>query len=297
VYINHIDTLVFQYNYTINAIAQGHELKSRAHFNLIRYNFIGNLSTNDSRNIDLPNGGTAILVGNVIEQSEASVNSNIVGYGLEGLTNTGPHNLWIVNNTFVNRKSKGSFVQVNDLTDTLLMKNNILVGKKTGGLLIGTPSHLDSSHNVISDDIVTAGFVNAGLTNYHLTNASICVNRGTDNLPIVRYNLTPKQEYTDTASAVERKRFGRIDIGAYEFKGNANVPVFTETAIAIYPNPVVGSLLYYNAFETTPFHLVSLEGKTVYTGLFEAGRCQLTGIPNGLYVIVIGNSRKLLLVE
>ena len=112
VYINHIDTLVFQYNYTVNAIAEGHELKSRAHFNLIRYNFIGNLSSNDSRNIDLPNGGTTILVGNVIEQNESSVNSNLVGYGLEGLTNKAPHNLWVVNNTFVNRKSKGSFVQV-----------------------------------------------------------------------------------------------------------------------------------------------------------------------------------------
>jgi hypothetical protein len=35
IYVNHIDSLIFQFNYTYDAVAQGHELKSRADNNFI----------------------------------------------------------------------------------------------------------------------------------------------------------------------------------------------------------------------------------------------------------------------
>ncbi|MFT5723278.1 MAG: hypothetical protein ACI9JN_000387 [Bacteroidia bacterium] len=295
VYINHIDTLVFQYNYTINAIAEGHELKSRAHFNLIRYNYIGNLSSNDSRNIDLPNGGTTILVGNVIEQSNNSVNSNLVGYGLEGLTNTAPHNLWVVNNTFVNRKDKGSFVQVAGNTDTLYLKNNILVGRKTGGLLIGSPAHLDSGNNVISDQIGAAGFENSTLKDYHLTNNSICVNQGTLALPrIGSYALKPFKEYDDTASFMDRKIVGSLDIGAYEFDGKASTNLISVNKLSVYPNPVTNNMLFINRVRNTPFEIVTIEGKSLYSGTFVNGIAQITGVSSGVYLLVVGDSKQLL---
>lgn len=148
IYINKIDTLIFRYNYSVNAIAQGHELKSRARTNIILYNYIGNQTTEDSRTIDLPNGGLVLLAGNIIEQGPNSANSNLFGYGLEGLSNPGPHNVWVANNTFVNKKTTGSFIHVATGTDTLLVKNNILVGAKTGGLINGIPGHLDSSNKL-----------------------------------------------------------------------------------------------------------------------------------------------------
>lgn len=297
VYINHIDTLVFQYNYTVNAIAEGHELKSRAHFNLIRYNFIGNLSSNDSRNIDLPNGGTTILVGNVIEQNESSVNSNLVGYGLEGLTNKAPHNLWVVNNTFVNRKSKGSFVQVHGSTDTLFVKNNIMVGRKTGGLFIGTPAVLDSGFNVISDDLNAAGFSNVAGNDYHLTSTSVCVNRGTRDLPMPGYLLLPTKEYTDTADFAERKTFGLLDIGAYEYEGSANTLGLSMNQFLVFPNPVQGRVLHCNENLTTFFTIQTLEGKQLFQGSFVKGKSSLGDIPSGLYVLLVGDSRQLLVVQ
>ena len=65
VYIGHIDTFIFRYNYSKDAIAEGHELKSRAKYNIILYNRISNENTVDSRTIDLPNGGTSIIMGNI----------------------------------------------------------------------------------------------------------------------------------------------------------------------------------------------------------------------------------------
>jgi hypothetical protein len=297
VYINHIDTLIFQYNYTAEAAAQGHELKSRAHFNLIRYNYIGNDSSSDSRNIDLPNGGTTILVGNIIEQGEASVNSNMVGFGLEGLSNPGPHNLWIANNTFVNKKSKGSFVQVHNMTDTLFLKNNIMVGRKSGGLLIGSPGYLDSAHNIIDDNVNAAGFESAVLKNYQLKSSSRCINIGTSNLPIVGYNLLPQKEYAQTASFVNRGKFGQLDIGAYEFNGSASMSNPTDEGYSVYPNPICNGVLYYSSKTPSPFTLLSYDGKLVKTGQFIQGKSVFNNVPAGCYILVIGNMRQLLLVE
>ena len=99
-YINNIDTLIFQYNYSHHCNI-GHELKSRAHVNFILYNRLSNEVTgNASREIDLPNGGTAYLIGNSIEQGANSTNSGIIGYGLEGLTNPNPQEFYLINNWY-----------------------------------------------------------------------------------------------------------------------------------------------------------------------------------------------------
>ncbi len=178
VYIGKIDTLVFRYNYSVNAIAEGHELKSRARNNIILYNYIGNLNTVDSRTVDLPNGGTAILTGNILEQGPASANSNIFGYGLEGLTNPPPHNVWMTHNTFVNKKSTGNFIQLAAGTVTVFLQNNILAGAKTSGLISGTAMHLDSAHNLVRDAVAAAGFIDAVHFDYRLQAGSPAVDHG-----------------------------------------------------------------------------------------------------------------------
>jgi hypothetical protein len=111
-YINNIDSLIFRYSYSHHAIV-GHELKSRARVNVIEYNRFSNEADGAaSREIDLPNGGTTYLIGNVIQQGPQGENSNLVGFGMEGLNNPGPHELYVVNNTLVNEKSVGSFFQM-----------------------------------------------------------------------------------------------------------------------------------------------------------------------------------------
>ncbi|MBK6838286.1 MAG: hypothetical protein IPG90_08405 [Bacteroidetes bacterium] len=42
-----------------------------------------------------------------------------------------------MNNTFVNKKTTGSFIDIASGTNKLFLKNNILAGAKTGGLIPG----------------------------------------------------------------------------------------------------------------------------------------------------------------
>lgn len=218
IYINHIDTFVFRFNFTYDARSEGHELKSRANFNYIAYNRISNINSTNSRNIDLPNGGTAIIIGNIIEQGENSANTNLIGFGLEGLRNPPPHNLYIFNNTIVNWKSRGSFVQVSNI-DSLFLWNNIMVGAKTGGLIEGSYKFLDSATNFINNNIFSPLFEDVQQRKYRLSQISPLIDAGT--IPNIQeindYALIPEYEYIDTTKSKARIIQNRIDIGAYEF--------------------------------------------------------------------------------
>ncbi|NNF01789.1 MAG: T9SS type A sorting domain-containing protein [Bacteroidia bacterium] len=244
IYINHIDTFVFRYNYSEDAIAEGHELKSRADNNFILYNRISNHFSDDSRTIDLPNGGIAVIVGNIIEQGQSSVNSNILGFGLEGLTNPFPHILFCTNNTFVNKKSTGSFIQVAFGTDTLFLKNNIMVGAKTGGLIVGAFAAIDSSNNFVNDNVGSAGFVNANMFQYQLNSGSPAVNNGVNiNRDVFGYSLDPVYTYKDSSDKAIRPINGVIDIGAYEnLLTNTDNPSNTSFQIFLSPNPASETL-------------------------------------------------------
>ena len=64
---------------------EGHLVKSRARENLLLYNMIGDGADGQaSYEIDLPNGGRATLLGNVISQSPGSQHPVLVSYGSEG---------------------------------------------------------------------------------------------------------------------------------------------------------------------------------------------------------------------
>ena len=79
----------------------GHLIKSRARETDIRYNLIFDGPTGmASYAVDLPNGGQATLIGNVIGQSAATSNPVLVAYGAEG--NAWPSSsLVLSHNTFI----------------------------------------------------------------------------------------------------------------------------------------------------------------------------------------------------
>src|SRR6478752_264566 len=103
----------------------GHELKSRAARNTVVGNLITDRDATASYSIDLPNGGRSLIAGNVIVQGPRSENSALVSYGAEGLT--GSRRLWVVNNTFVNHRPTGTFVDLATGSRAEL-RNNLLVG-------------------------------------------------------------------------------------------------------------------------------------------------------------------------
>ncbi len=243
VYINNIDTLIFQYNSSINAIAEGHELKSRAKYNYIAYNRIANIDSEDSRTIDLPNGGITILIGNVIEQGPNSANNNIIGFGLEGLSNASPHNLFIINNTIINKKDKGSFIQFpNDGLDSFIFVNNIVCGAVSSGVVLGNANYTFTTNNIENVDITFFNFSNAQNSDYHLNENSPCIDNGYKLQQLsIRENYIPKYEYIDVASCTKRYKDVNIDIGAFESNTTAVINEEPYSFIA-FPNPFSNEL-------------------------------------------------------
>ena len=220
-YIGHCASLTFSYNYTHMAHI-GHELKSRAAINYILYNRLSNETGDASYELSMPNGGFAVVMGNVIEQGPNSQNSVIVDYGSEGTTNPGPLEFYFVNNTVVNDHTTGTFVNAAAGTSLLKAYNNIFVGP--GTKLTGTPTTVDTLKNWRVITVASAGFVNAANYDYHLTAGSQAINAGinagnTSNA----FSLTPVLEYSHPANDTTRNNTGAIDIGAYEFTAATGV--------------------------------------------------------------------------
>jgi hypothetical protein len=171
-YIGNAKSLTFRYNYSHDAVI-GHDLKSRAMFNMIAYNRFSSTppgktgstaSGKPSYEIDLPSAGTSYIIGNVIEQPAINDNPNIVAYGEEGATNPG-QDLYVINNTFLNDFNSGTFLFISGKVSTpALIQNN----------LFGGPGTLTTQSSAIQKDnqrMEKPGFIDrAGLTLRPLVN-------------------------------------------------------------------------------------------------------------------------------
>lgn len=294
-YINNIDTLIFQFNYSHHAFI-GHELKSRAHVNYILYNRFSNEATgNASREIDLPNGGTSYLIGNVIEQGPNSTNSGIIGFGLEGLINPFPQELYMINNTIVNEKQNGIFVDVQPGTDFYKAYNNIFAGG--GNSLNGTANILDTSNNIRVTNIASVGFANATNYDYHLTSGSMAINAGAfsgnSNNGFV---LTPFYEYVHKTDSVNRNIFGIIDAGAYEYFSPSainEISVLKKNFQYWFAN---GSLTCTTSLQSVSIKIFSANGKLVIAKKLLPGisLIDLINYPCGTYLIEVMCEREII---
>lgn len=87
----------------------GNLIKSRARVSRIAYNLIADGPKGEaSYEIDLPNGGQAVVIGNVIAQSANTQNATVVSFGAEG--KAWPDSvLYMVHNTLVNDRLRGAW--------------------------------------------------------------------------------------------------------------------------------------------------------------------------------------------
>lgn len=290
-YIGNMRNFTLRYCYTHHAKI-GHEIKSRAQNNYILYNRITNeTSGTASRNIDLPNGGLAIIIGNIIEQGSNSGNSNMIGYGLEGLSNPAPQNLYLVNNTIVNNKSAGSFVHVQSGTGILKMMNTIFAGP--GTLLNGSPSTLDTATNLVSATTSAIGFVNATAYDYQLISSAKVIGKGSNPGTTGSYALLPVSEYVHNSRKQNRVINGTIDIGAYEYIPASGIidSVTNALALSIFPNPVSSKLyLSIPSMHSGILTLVNTLGQILFSKNIEHGEKEfeisMEGYPAGFYSII-----------
>lgn len=181
----------------------GHELKSRAARNTIVGNRISDRDATASYSIDLPNGGRSLIAGNVIIQGPSSENPALVSYGAEGLSNRS-RVLWVVNNTFVNRRSTGTFIALAQGSRAHL-RNNLLVGP-------GDPTDLAGVHAKANRRVGLKKFVDPATDDFRLRRTSPAIDRGVR----VPKRWRARWEYVHPSRQVRRPIVGRVDLGAYE---------------------------------------------------------------------------------
>jgi hypothetical protein len=163
-YVGHIARLHVTGSYFHHARG-GHLLKSRAKVNIVMYNRL----TDDegghaSYELEFPNGGLALVLGNIIEQSASTENSIIISYGAEGLTGSS-NQLVLVHNTIVDRctfpgaalvvRAKPGDVVVQAINNLLVDSSslNLPAGSVDRGNHTATISQLDANYKPLGKAI------------------------------------------------------------------------------------------------------------------------------------------------
>lgn len=172
IYIGRVRSLTVKFSHLHHAKV-GHNLKSRAMTNQILYNrIIDEADGTASYEVNLPDGGLAYLVGNVIQQGPKTENSTITSYCDEGLKK-GAHEFYFANNSVVNDGPRESrFIRVNSGTRQVTIVNNVFAGH--GKLLEGVGK---LRNNLIVDK---SDFVAPERYDYRLRSGSKAIDKGID---------------------------------------------------------------------------------------------------------------------
>lgn len=216
-YLGNYASFTLRASYTHRAKV-GHLIKSRALVSTIVNNRITDESAGSaSYEVDLPNGGTGLVIGNVIEQGSGTMNPNMLAFGEEGTSGYDTH-LYVINNTFLNNRGSGTFV--NNTTNTPgVLTNNIFWN---GGTVSSQASAVQTS-NFVAPTMGDPMFANVAGYDVHLLSGSPCIDKGTAPGSAGTQSLVPTAQYVHPTSGESRSVAGTaIDIGAYEF---GNMPM------------------------------------------------------------------------
>lgn len=180
----------------------GHLLKSRAAVSHVFYNRLTDEAQGRaSYELEFPNGGVAVVVGNVIEQSALTENVHLVAYGAEGYR--WPANeLHLSHNTLVdNRVRSGVFLRVRPGADRITAVNNLLLG--TDRLERAAAGDYRNNFHASRDD-----FVDAATHDFRLKPAAPAWGKAVDSGMAGSQPLTPTHEY------VHPRGLRQLDVGA-----------------------------------------------------------------------------------
>ncbi len=202
IYIGHIRRFTLRGCYSHHSNI-GHQVKSRAEENRIMYNRLTDESDGrSSYNLDLPNGGDCLVIGNTIQHGRNSSISTNLSFAREGGTNR-VQKLLLIHNTIVNEHPSGVYLKV-DGTPFVQMTNNLCSGIQTELPKLG-----EMRGNMVTQ---TPGFVDAASYDYRLKAGSPARNAGVD----PGKALYPEFQYRHPAGLVRRRHTMTPDIGAFQ---------------------------------------------------------------------------------
>jgi len=213
-----------------------------------------------SRLVDLSNGGIALVMGNLLMQGENAINNNLLGFGLEGLDAELPHQIYVINNTFVNKREASClFVSLAEGTNTANISNNIFAGSTD--VVFGNTTEMEN--NLVDDDIANIGLISEGDYDYHLSPTSSAIDGGVTIESTINFSLTPDQQYEHPTSFSQRSVNGNIiDIGAYEQGEFVSLEEFTKSEVLAYPNPTMGFLnISSEAYQIDKAEIIDVNGR------------------------------------
>lgn len=205
-------SFTFQYNYSHDDLV-GHLLKTRAGVNYILYNRLTGQTGTDSLEVDIPNGGTSYVIGNLIQKGPNAQNAHMLGYLEEGTTSLNPgQDLYVTSNTFVNQYGSGAVFMEIASTTPALAQDNIFYG---GGTL-STQSNTVYSGNYVGDP----SFVDVNNYNYNLSAGSPAINAATsEGVSSEGYSLVPAYQYVHPTCGETRQNAADIGGLAYMNSG------------------------------------------------------------------------------
>ena len=153
-YVGDIAKLTIENSFFHDAVI-GHQIKSRAQETVVLNSRIYDNAGDGSYSIDLPDGGKALIQGNVIQQGVNGDNPTIIAYGEENGAHPGSV-LTIANNIVVNNMGNGALLwddsgtpatvtgtQVFGFTDPLISGTGVTV---SGTTVLPAAPVLDQSH-------------------------------------------------------------------------------------------------------------------------------------------------------
>jgi len=200
IYIGVSGALTLRFSYSHDGRV-GHLVKSRAQHNRIEYNRLTDESGAASYIVDVPNGGTAEIIGNVIDHGASSPNRYMISFGGEGLRHE-DNSLRVVNNTIFNRRLDANVVH-NFADAPAELVNNIVAGAPVG-LLVGAGV---SRSNWMGAD---HGLIDPRHHDYGLRHNAEAIDAGEP------YPIEPTMEYVHPVRGRPRLEVWRIDLGARE---------------------------------------------------------------------------------
>ncbi|MBM4179029.1 MAG: hypothetical protein FJ211_06830 [Ignavibacteria bacterium] len=295
IYINHVKEFIFMFNYSHGTLV-GHECKSRAHANYIAYNRITNENGTGSRNLDLPNGGSSVVIGNIFHKGANAENGNFIGYGLEGMSDTVDNSLYLAHNTFVSQRGAATLVRLDTNTVSYRLVNNVIVGPIV--LIVGLPRGQQVNANYVGT-IESARFQDPTTYNYRPRADSPFRGLAQDPGSAQYYVAGVPHERPLTAllhyihPCEERLRLGTNDAGAYEYE---NITDVTEHAAVgtLHPNPA-SSYVNISSIDK-PVAVYTQHGVCLMHDV-DQSTIDVSTFPAGLYFIVCGSQVQKLIVQ
>ena len=191
----------------------GHNLKSRALFTTIENSyFMDGSSGTASYQVDVPNGGTVFMRGNMLQKGPLADNSILISYGSEGLYANVTHTLTLMHNTLVSTYAGGSFISAAGGVQSIVLKANLFAGSSTSvpRYNSGVAAKVTESNNLMATSAGLPGATNLAAPNFWPTDA-LAASTVLANVPDATLQFDAPRPYTlRTISTGAPRRIGAL---------------------------------------------------------------------------------------